>query len=60
MGLMTREEFMTATVARLIDEGLDLQAARLHAICIVSSHWPLTELTDREWAADEAENGVFS
>lgn len=56
---MSREEFMTATIARLIDEGLDLQAARLHAISIVATHWPLTPLTDREWYADEAENGIF-
>lgn len=57
---MTRDEFMTSTIARLIDEGLDLQAARSHAISIVCTHWPLTPITDDEWHRDHGEHGVHS
>jgi hypothetical protein len=48
---------MTATIARLIDEGLDLKAARLHAICIVGSHWPVTPYTqqDADWDSHSPE-----
>lgn len=56
---MTRDEFMTATIARLIDEGLDLKAARLHAIAIVCSHWPSHEYTDEEFQKDHSENGIY-
>ena len=56
---MTRDEFMTATVARLIDEGLDLHAARMHAIAIVCAHWPLTIETDEEYQRDHGENGIY-
>lgn len=49
----TREEFLLAITARLIDEGLDLHAARMHAISIVCLHWPLTEYTDEDAKADQ-------
>jgi hypothetical protein len=48
----TREDFYLATVVRLLDEGLDLQAARLHAIGIVASYWPREELTQTEFQKD--------
>jgi hypothetical protein len=56
---MTREQFMLDTIARLIDEGLDLRAARLHAAAIVATCYVESQLTDKEWAADHGEAGVY-
>jgi len=62
---MTRAEWIEFT-ARRYQSGelgwgpMPYEQARLHAIGIAATHFPTEPMTDREFYADESENGVFS
>ncbi len=62
---MTRAEFIHQHALRYASGELGwgpmpYDQARLHAIGIAATHWPTVQETDREFYADEAENGVFA
>lgn len=49
---MTRDDFYLDTVVRLLEQGMDLQAARSHATAILISHWPISAYSQADAAAD--------
>jgi hypothetical protein len=56
---MTRDEFFTERLARYLAEGMAMEAARARASAVTASHFVESQMSDRDWYADSAENGIF-